>query len=160
RGQHGACRRRSRGNHTRPARRSRRGAPAVPPRRDRGERVGIGHTRGARAREFARLRRGTPLGIPPVAVAGAHMPRLAYAPPPPPPARSPAPPPAAARPAHAQPAPADGPPGMCDCAPAPLVAAAAPALPRWSIGLRATATGTVDKDGNDKTDWSGGGIDL
>jgi hypothetical protein len=67
---------------------------------------------------------------------------------------------AAARPAHAQPAPADAPPGMCDCAPAPAVVAVLPALPRWSVGLRATGTSTVDKNTSAPTDWSGGGIDL
>jgi hypothetical protein len=71
----------------------------------------------------------------------------------------------AASSAHAQPAPVleDAPPGMCDCggpSATPVVVAVLPALPRWSIGLRMSGTTTIDKDTNDKTDWSGGGFDA
>jgi hypothetical protein len=66
----------------------------------------------------------------------------------------------AASAAHAQPVLADAAPGMCECGAAPVVAYVLPALPRWSVGLRMTASETVDKDTNDKTDWGGGGIDA
>ena len=67
----------------------------------------------------------------------------------------------AASSAHAQAQPAfdDAPPGMCSCTAPAAVAAVVPALPRWSVGLRLTSSYTVDKDTNDKTDWSGASID-
>ncbi len=64
---------------------------------------------------------------------------------------------AAAAPAFAQPV-AYGPPG--EAAPAVIVAAA-PELPRWSVGLDLSSISLADKNTPDqKTEWGGGGLQL
>ena len=64
---------------------------------------------------------------------------------------------AAAAPAFAQPV-AYGPPG--EAAPAVIVAAA-PELPRWSVGLDLSSISLADKNTPDqKTEWGGGGLQI
>jgi hypothetical protein len=68
----------------------------------------------------------------------------------------------AASPAAAQEV-AGGPPGACACAvpAAPVVVAAAPELPRWGIGLRATSLSLApESDHEAQTEYGGGGFHV
>src|SRR5690349_15102376 len=68
----------------------------------------------------------------------------------------------AASPAAAQEM-AGGPPGACACAvpAAPVVVEAAPELPRWGIGLRATSLSLApESDQEAQTEYGGGGFQL